>query len=37
LGVVGSFTFASAEVKAELDALPADMRAYFKRIASRRA
>ena len=27
-----SFTFASAAVKAELDALPADMRAHFQRI-----
>jgi phage-related protein len=27
-----SFTFASAEVKAELDALPIDMRAHFERI-----
>lgn len=27
-----SFAFASAAVKAELDALPADMRAYFERI-----
>jgi phage-related protein len=27
-----SFTFASETVKAELDALPADMRAYFERI-----
>ena len=27
-----SFTFASAAVKAELDALPADMRAHFERI-----
>jgi phage-related protein len=26
------FTFASETVKAELDALPADMRAYFERI-----
>jgi hypothetical protein len=28
-----SFTFANETVKAELDALPADMRAYFERIA----
>jgi phage-related protein len=27
-----SFTFASAEVKAELEALPIDMRAHFERI-----
>jgi phage-related protein len=27
-----SFTFASAAVKAELDALPTDMRAHFERI-----
>ena len=27
-----SFTFASAEVKAKLDALPMDMRAPFERI-----
>ena len=27
-----SFTFASAVIKAELDALPADMRAHFERI-----
>jgi phage-related protein len=28
-----SFTFANETVKAELDALPADMRAYFERVA----